>query len=89
MAPSGWATHEQRVWLENRVPEFQQAQRSNKTQAFRHEVQSAFFEKWPNPASEIPSEADSQKRCKSKTGSTSAAVSLPIDEWTNLRKKVC
>ncbi len=89
MAPSGWAIPEQRAWLESRVPDFQQAQRSNKTQAFRHEVHSAFFEKWPNPASEVISEPSGQKllKSKSKTGSASLPL-LPIAEWTELRKKV-
>jgi len=91
MAPAGWATQEQRDFFEARVSDFQQAQRSNKTQVFWNTVHKDFFERWPDPSAEAVSTV--QKRPRQKKGTlllqeAKAVEELSLSDWTEQRKKV-
>jgi hypothetical protein len=92
MAPAGWATADQREFLESRVPDFQQAQRSNKTRPFWDEIFSAFFEKWPDQASEVSSATTPTKSKKKKKRASTEDLkpeeNLSSEAWMQIRKKV-
>lgn len=102
MAPKSWATARQRNFMETRIPEFQNAQRSTTTTVFFSNFYTLFFAEWKSPQEELAdfvqeNAAETNKKKKKKsvqpldqpTDQPTSQPSLLLQgDWETLRRKV-
>lgn len=85
MAPINWATPDQVIFLNARLPDFQNAQREKTTPTFWTVIYRDFFLHWPDQSTEVWPVVE-KKRKSAKPPRDCKEMSL--SEWITLRKNV-
>jgi len=85
MPPPNWATPDQLLFLNARLPDFQTAQREKTTPTFWTVIYRDFFLRWPDQNSEVWPVVE-KKRKSAKSPPDCKDMSVP--DWIALRKNV-